>query len=135
MSWGYKVFGQREAFWGSKTRHITGAFIEEISVLLFQKPAEPLAQVLWIDRESPAARTTSTRAAGEVIYGDGTLVRRYFPNAVLAVGGKPLLRTRSGQAVRREGRDYLIDQGDGSQIIYSAEGYSEALHDGTLGVR
>ena len=71
VSWSYKVFGQREAFWGSKTKHITGAFIEEISVLLFKKPAEPLARVLWIDRESPAASPTSD-SAGEVIYGDGT---------------------------------------------------------------
>ena len=60
-------------------------------------------------------------------------MRRYFPNGELAVGGKPLLRTRSGQAIRREGRDYVIDQPDGSQIIYSgAEGYREALRDGTL---
>jgi hypothetical protein len=79
---------------------------------------------------------TSDRAAvGEVIPGDGRTITRYFGNAVLAVGGKPLLRTSSGQAIRRVGRDYIIDQPDGSQTIYSAEGYMEALREGTLGVR
>jgi hypothetical protein len=37
--------------------------------------------------------------------------------------------------IRREGRDYVIDQPDGSAVIYSAEGYMEALRDGTLVVR
>ena len=47
VSWGYKAFGTREAAWGSKTKHITDAFIEEISVLRLLHPAEPLAQVSW----------------------------------------------------------------------------------------
>ena len=70
VSWGYKAFGTRDAFWGSNTKHITGAFIEEISVLLFKKPAEPLARVLWIDKESPAAAasTSNRAAAGEPVY-------------------------------------------------------------------
>ena len=75
-------------------------------------------------------------AAGEVIYGNGKTITRYFDNAIVAVGGKPLLRTSSGRAIRREGRDYVIDQPDGSQVIYSgAEGYREALRDGTLRMR
>jgi hypothetical protein len=40
-----------------------------------------------------------------------------------------------GQAIRRESRDYVIDQPDGSQVIYSgAQGYAEALRDVTLAV-
>jgi hypothetical protein len=33
------------------------------------------------------------------------------------------------------GRDVIVYQPDGSQVIYSGEGYREALRDGTLGVR
>jgi hypothetical protein len=36
---------------------------------------------------------------------------------------------------RRVGRDLVIDMSDGSAVVYSAEGYREALRDGTLGVR
>jgi hypothetical protein len=66
VSWGYKAFGTREASWGSKTKHITDAFIEEISVLRLLNPAEKLAKVLWVGEiaETPAAvRATSDRAA------------------------------------------------------------------------
>ena len=48
VSWGYKDFGAREAAWGSKTKHITRAFIEEISVLRLLDPGESLAKVLWV---------------------------------------------------------------------------------------
>ena len=52
---------------------------------------------------------------------------------VLAVGGQPVPRTRSGQPIRREGRDYVVDQPDGSQIIYSGhDAYREALYDGQV---
>ena len=71
VSWGYKAFGTREAAWGSKTKHITDAFLEEISVLRMLNPAEKLAKVLWVGEiaETPAAvRASSDRAAaGEVI--------------------------------------------------------------------
>ena len=57
VSWGYNAFGTREAIWGSKTKHITDAFIEKISVLRMMNPAEKLAKVLWVGEiaESPAA--------------------------------------------------------------------------------
>jgi hypothetical protein len=70
VSWSYKCFGSRDADWGGKTKHITDAFIEEISVLRLLNPGEKLAKVLWVGEiaEPPAAATTSDRAvAGEVV--------------------------------------------------------------------
>ena len=117
-----------------------GTFLQEVSIV--RRGAVKGAQItrrfaLEPKRlaESPAAAPTSA-VAGEVIYGNGKTITRYFDNAIVAVGGKPLLRTTLGQVIRREGRDYVIDQPDGSQVIYSgAEGYREALRDGTLGAR
>jgi hypothetical protein len=96
-----------------------------------KRPAEPLAEVLSYRPaeapSSPAAGADRT-VAGEVFYGDGRTIRRRFDNAVLAVGGKPLLRASSGQAIRRVDRDYVIEQPDGSQVIYhGAAGYEQAI--------
>lgn len=124
---------------GEDAHRVTRALVKEVSILSpDRRPREPLARVLWIGKpESPAAvpATSDRSVAGEVIYGDGTLVRRYYENAVLAVGGRPV-QTSSGLAIRRMCSDYVIDQPDGSQVIYSgADGYREALRDGALGVR
>ena len=146
VSFGSKILDRREISIREYDADVVAlAFVEEVSVLSPSvKPREPCAEVLSIrpiekkPASSPAAvTTTSNRAvAGEVIRADGRTITRYFDNAVVAVGGEPLLRTRSGQVVRREGRDYVIDQADGSQTIYSGrEGYLEALRDGTLVVR
>lgn len=130
VSWSHRALHTREV--GESTVLVRG-LIDEVSLLSPSvQPAEPFATISWVGEEEHASRA----AAGEVIPRDGTLVRRYFANAVLAVGGKPLLRTSSGQAIRREGHDYVIDQPDGSQLIYSSEGYREALRDGqVVGVR
>ena len=96
VSWSYKAFGTREAAWGSGIEHITDAFILEISVLLSKKPAEPLARVLWIDRESPAASSTSNAAGEQVIYGDGTLVR--------GTSLTPCSRSAAGPCERAQGK-------------------------------
>ena len=102
--------------------------MNEVSVLSpGVEPTFPRARVEWIGEPEDSA--------GDVIYGDGTLVRRFYANAVLAVGGRPL-RTSAGHPLPRVGRDYVVDQPDGSQVIYSgADGYREALREGTLGVR
>jgi hypothetical protein len=134
---GMKAPRVRAATFDAHENVVSWAIVDEISVLSpGVEPREPRAQVLSLSRtESPAAVTTSGRAvAGEVILGNERIIRRNV-GTILAVGGKPL-RTSSGYPIRSEGRDYVIDQPDGSQVIYSAEGYREALRDGqVLGVR
>ena len=85
----------------------------------------------------PVPRTATKHAepAGEVIYGDGTLVRRNVGH-VTAVGGRAL-RTNQGYPIRYVGDDIVIDRPDGSQEIYCGrEGRAEAIRNGVLaGVR
>ena len=78
VSWSYKAFGTREAHWGSKTTHITDAFILEISVLRMKEPAEALAKVLWVGElpeDSPAVATSDRAAAGDVVLVGQRIVR------------------------------------------------------------
>lgn len=139
-SFGSRPFDCREvSIRGTTAEVIADAFVDEVSVLIAMKPGEPLARVLWIDKreESPPAVPTSDRAAGgEVFYGDGRTITRHGVGRVLAVGGRPVPRTSAGQAIRREGHDYVIEQRDGTQSIYhGADAYAEALRDGAGGLR
>ena len=134
---------------GNNLRH-RACILQEISLVgVGMKPGYKGAEIIrsmgFPERAKPSPpkppptvqESTSDRAAaGEVFYGDGKTITRYGIGRVLAVGGKPVLRTSSGRAVRCMGDDYVIDRPDGSQVIYSGdEGYSEALRDGVLGVR
>ena len=130
VSWSHYALRTQEI--GETTRLLRG-LIKEISILTpSTQPAEAFARVVWFG--DPV--TKRSVPAGDVIVHPpgGVLVRRNI-GRVLAVGGRPLARTRSGQAIRREGRDYVVDHDDGSATIYSREGYVEALRGGTLGVR
>lgn len=71
------------------------------------KPAFPRAGVVLVGE--PA--TQATKRAGEVIYGDGTLVRRYDPNAVLAVAGTPV-RTIARPTAPACGQRLIVDHAD-----------------------
>jgi hypothetical protein len=135
-SFGSKVYDRREvSIRGTTAAVIAHAFVEEVSVLIAKKPGEPRAAVLSVQRQEPPAARADRPVAGEVIYGDGTPVRRYYSNAILAVGGKPV-RSRAGHAFRRVGGDYIVDQPDGSSVIYhGVDAYREALRDGAAGVR
>jgi hypothetical protein len=63
---------------GTTVDRVYHSWIEEVSILgPGVRPAEPLAEVLLVKRSEPAA--------DEVFYGDGTLVRRFYANAVLGV--------------------------------------------------
>lgn len=144
VSFGSKIVSRRDVSIREYNADVVAlAFVEEVSVLSPSvQPREPCAEVLSIrpiekkPTSSPAAvTTTSNRAAAGEVLGGQRIFRRNI-GQVLAVGGKPLQRTSSsGQAIPREHRDYIIDQPDGSQVIYSAEGYAEALRDGTLAPR
>jgi hypothetical protein len=120
---------------GEDAYRVTRALVKEVSIVSpDRRPREPLAHVLWIGEStssSPAAERSDRRpAAGEVILGGERIVCRHNTGKVLAVGGRPL-RTSSGYPIRREGHDYIVDQPDGSQVIYSgADAYREALYDG-----
>lgn len=73
---------------GHSERVLKG-WIDQVSVLSpGVEPAEPFAQVMSLrESDEPAARSSPAvapggLAAGEVIYGNGQLVRRYFPTAI-----------------------------------------------------
>jgi hypothetical protein len=102
----------------------------KISVLSPErKPKESRAEVVsFRPTESPPA-VPDRAVVGEVIYGDGTPIRRYYSNAIVAVGGVPV-RGATGNP-RRVGRDYVVDQADGSQLIYhGAAEYRQAIREG-----
>jgi hypothetical protein len=89
VSFGSKPYGRRAAtFTSPEGQVVTDSFIEEVSVLLAMTPAEPLAEVILVKREDSlaAARASNRSAAGEVIYGDGSVIRRYFENVPIRVG-------------------------------------------------
>ena len=82
VSWSYNKLQTQDV--NGSTRLLRG-IIHEVSILSPSvEPAEPRARVAWVG-ESPAARTTSTRAAGEVFYGDGTTITRHGIGQVLGV--------------------------------------------------
>jgi hypothetical protein len=59
-------------------KRVVSAFVSEVSVLPpGVEPAEPLAEVLWIGEPEVAA--------GDVFYGDGTMITRYGIGQVLGV--------------------------------------------------
>jgi hypothetical protein len=127
VSWSYNPLHQYTAL-GTDTKVLTSCIIREVSILSPSvSPAEPLAHVALVRQVEPKP------AAGErFIYGDGTLIRRYFPNAVVAVGGVPM-RTGARKPLRRSGADWVVDHPDGSATIYCGpDGYQEALQDGVV---
>lgn len=98
VSWSHNALQTQDV--NGTTRLLRG-LITEVSILSPSvEPAEPRARVAWIgesQRASAAGPSSDRPVAGEVIYGDGRTITRYFDNAVLAVGGRPV---RSGQARR-----------------------------------
>lgn len=105
---------------------VLSAYVKEISLLPpGVEPGEPLACVLSVDRTAAPASTPARAArapdpVGEVIYGNGQLVRRYYKTPI----------------VIRDGHDVIVNQPDGSQDIYhGAEGYQEALRNGVIAGR
>ena len=93
---------------------LTSCIIREISILSpSRSPAEPLAHVALVRQVEP-----KPAASEKFIYGDGTLIRRYFDNAIVSVGGVPV-RASSSRQLHRSGADYVIDHPHGSQTIYS----------------
>ena len=134
-SFGSRVLDRRQVNIRDTTADVVAhALVDEVSVLIAKKPGEPRAAVLSVQREEPPAARTVRPSEGEVIYGDGTLIRRYYSNAILAVGGVPV--SGSSRTPRRVDRDYIVDQPDGSSVISSGpDAYREAGRDGMVGVR
>jgi hypothetical protein len=118
VSWSYRVLFDQDV---RGTQRLLRAIIDEVTLVSPGfVPVEPLARVAWVGEPEPSPAATADRAAGgEVLYGDGKLVRRYFPNAVVAVGGVPV--QRSGH-MQRVGRDVVVDEADGSQVIHHGAG-------------
>ena len=64
--------------------HVMEALINEVSILSPGKqPAEPLARVLSLRAVKPAVARAGTE--GEVIYGNGQVIRRYFKPPAIVV--------------------------------------------------
>jgi len=64
---------------------VTSAFVNEVSVLPpGVKPAEPRAQVVHLEAE-PIAHRHQPEPEGEVIYGNGQLIRRYYDNVKITI--------------------------------------------------
>ena len=69
---------------GVKADVIAHAIVKEVSALSTKRPAEPRAEVLTCYRTEPVPGSPELQPGDQVIYGNGQLIRRYFP-AVITV--------------------------------------------------
>jgi hypothetical protein len=114
-----------------------GTFLMEVSIV--RRGAVQGAEITsrWQIPETPPPPATKrtepkrTKPVGQVIYGDGTLVRRNM-GQVTAVGGRPL-RTNRGEPIRYERDNIIVSRSDGTQVIYCGrEGRADAIRDGVV---
>jgi len=84
VSWGYHHLSSYTP-WGGGPDVMTSALIREISVLSpGVNPAVKLARVAYV-KEKPVAVRHHAEPEGEVIYGNGQLIRRYYDNVKITI--------------------------------------------------
>ena len=87
-SYGYKALHSRApVIGGPEGQVLSSAILTETTVCALQVPLEPLAEVLTVSerKPEPLADRHQPEPEGEVIYGNGQLIRRYYDNVKITI--------------------------------------------------